>query len=364
MQRARIAIAAFFCAFVLALSAPSVASAAPTTTTTTVQMQPGRRLYSSVRAVPRPSEDGRILDKAGYNLERSYALTSAIRDFESRINAPVYVVTLPSIGRPKSGVKDFATRLFNAWEIGRGGTQKGVLVLIVRDVRRVEVEVGKTLNGVVSHSWTTRMLANEVLPTLREGEYARGLEKAVERLAARIENNGGNGLPNDWYRSPSFWMAPGKTMEADDALRALGYGGGGSVLAMGYAVGAAKASRRGRTCDTCGSVVKQGEVVLGGGCGDDDYVQKILTELNPWLNGTISSNRNNDVTYKRVGRWRTVREATYEQQGLRERTLRCHKCGEVSRKVQIIPRLVETSSSSDADGGGCSDGGGGGGGDF
>ena len=120
------------------------------------------------RAVPRPSEDGRILDKAGYNLERSYALTRAIRDFESRINAPVYVVTLPSIGRPKSGVKDFATRLFNAWEIGRGGTQKGVLVLIVRDVRRVEVEVGKTLNGVVSHSWTTRMLANEVLPTLRE----------------------------------------------------------------------------------------------------------------------------------------------------------------------------------------------------
>ena len=137
-----------------------------------------------------------------------------------------------------------------------------------------------------------------------------------------------------WYRSPSFWASPTKTAEAEDALSALAVGVGGSVLAIGGAANAYVNDRRGRTCDACGSVVK-GVIDLAG------------------LDKTWKANR--------VGKWKTLRSATYSSEGRRERTLRCHKCGAFSKKVQVIPRLVDTSSS---DGGGYSDGGGGGGGDF
>jgi uncharacterized membrane protein YgcG len=290
--------------------------------TTTVQQQQTRSMhvYRNVQDVPRLT-DGRIVDLAGYKLQNSADVEAAINDFEASVHAPVYVVTLPSIGRPKSEVKAFATRLFNEWRIGSQGTTKGVLVLIVQDVRRIEVEVGQRLNGVVSHSWTTRMLANDVTPLLKEGKHPRGVEKGIKRLAARIANYGNAGMPKNWYRSPGYWVTSGKTEEAEDAVKALAYGYGGSALAIGYGGVAMAENRRMRTCDACGGVV----------------TQKYL-----------------------IGRWREIWPATYESTGRRERFLQCHKCGATSTKVQIIPRLSDT----DSDSGSCSDGGGGGGGDF
>ena len=343
----------------LTMSAPRVAAAVPATTTVSTSLQQqARTVYRSVREVPRP-KDGRITDLAGYGLERSSGLANAIREFERQVKAPVYVVTLPSIGAPKSGVKNYATRLFNEWSIGNRGTQKGVLVLIVKDVRRVEVEVGNRLNSIVSRSWTTRMLENSVLPTLKDGAYASGIERAVGRLAARIEN-GNKPLPKNWYRSPGYWASSGKTEEAVDALTALAVGAGGSVLAIGAGANAIASNRRDRTCDACGGVVIQ-EVL------NEDPVGRDLTAdnfealgLDPAL--SLSFKPTTAPTIKRVGKWRTIVSPTYGSQGRRERTLRCHKCGAVSTKVQIIPRLMDTSSDSGSDG--SSDGGGGGGGDF
>jgi len=312
-------------------------------------------MYYSVRDVPLP-KDGRITDIAGYRLERSARLADAIADFEDRIGAPVYVVTLPSIGAPKSGVKPYATRLFNEWGIGFDGSQRGVLVLIVKDVRRIEIEVGTRLNSVVSHAWTPRMIERDVTPELKEGNYARGVEKAVRRLAARIENGGRNGLPEDWWRSPGFWMSTGKTGEAEDALVALAVGMG--VSAFGVVSGGTSIleSRRDRTCNSCGGVVTQGAM----GCASN-----VLHPPN--LKGQpahVQEARMHDMpeAIRRVGRWRITKQPTYFSAGRRERTLHCHKCGAISTKAKSIPRLVETSS--DTDGGGYSDGGGGGGGDF
>lgn len=337
-----VAVAIIF-VFMLSVSAPSVAgaSAVPTTTTmTTTQQRQAYRAYTSEREVPQPTV-GHITDLAGYGLERSPGLANAIRDFEQRVKSPVYVVTLPSIGAPKSAVKNYATRLFNEWNIGSRGTQKGVLVLIVKDVRRVEVEVGKRLNSIVSHSWTPRMLANDVLPKLKSGAYASGVEIAIGRLAMRIED-GNSALPRDLYRS-------------EDARTALAVGVGGCVLA----IHAIASDRLDRTCDMCGSVIKQGVV-------KEDADSKLTGEnfqmlgLDPLL--SQSSKTTSITTNYHIGKWVTVQPATYGREGRRERVLRCHKCGAVSKKVRIIPRLVETSETSDNDG--SSDGGGGGGGDF
>lgn len=313
-----------------------------------------RYQYSSVRDVPQP-KNSRVADLAGYGLERSAGLADAISDFEESVDAPVYVVTLPSIGRPKSGVKSFATSLFNEWRIGICGSQKGVLILIVKDVRRVEVEVGTRLNHVVSHSYTTRMLENDVLPELKKGKYGGGVEKAVRRLAARIAN----------VNKP-LMVVPDQEILSLLVVGALGVGG---------AVNAIAKDRRGRTCDACGGVVTQGHVAMSVDLPPSAQLAG-LNALDKILYGSAADgvNGNEDdafglkhllpgtTGYKRVGAWETVKHPSYVSSGRRERTLHCHKCGAVSTKVQIIPRLVEYSSSSD--GGGCSDGGGGGGGDF
>ncbi|HHY38107.1 MAG TPA: TPM domain-containing protein, partial [Clostridia bacterium] len=52
--------------------------------------------------------------------------------------------------------KEYAVRLFEHWKIGEKGKDNGVLVLIALKERRVEVEVGYGLEGVLTDAVTGR----------------------------------------------------------------------------------------------------------------------------------------------------------------------------------------------------------------
>merc|ERR1719440_2700547 len=96
-----------------------------------------------------------------------------IREAEKETGTEMVVVTLPSIGSQTP--KKFATALFNEWGIGRAEPNNGVLVLVVKDARRIEVEVGDGLVNKFSHSWTDKMLEENVLPASKAGAYSRGV---------------------------------------------------------------------------------------------------------------------------------------------------------------------------------------------
>merc|ERR1719213_1407200 len=84
------------------------------------------------------------------------------------------VVTVPDVPAGQSP-KQFATELFNKWGIGSKKTQNGVLILVVKDQRRVEIEVGLALEGSFDNSWCTSMLKEEVVPLFKEGRYGDGI---------------------------------------------------------------------------------------------------------------------------------------------------------------------------------------------
>ena len=107
-----------------------------------------------------------------------------IRAAEKKTQTEMMVVTLPSIGRQNP--KRFATELFNHWGVGRTMPNNGVLVLVVKDVKRIEVEVGDGVTRRFSTAWTERMLAERVLPSFKEGRYSEGLRRCVATCASRL----------------------------------------------------------------------------------------------------------------------------------------------------------------------------------
>lgn len=291
----------------------------------TVAMQQLRRGDSavSVHSVPRPwgavaarrKSRERITDSANLLTPSDRArLTERILAAESRSDSEIVLVTLPTVeGRDQ---KQFATQLFNKWDVGsKAANKKGVLVLFVKDggargKGRIQVAVSRSLNGAVSTAWTNSMLEASVLPRLRTRDYSGGFERCVQRLEPRLVKRGGG--------------------EFDDALI--------STAVLGAVVAAAGVQswhddRSSRTCDECGAICER----------------------------------------ERCDPWEEVRAATDEEEGWRHRKIVCHKCGQVSLKRRAIRkydgrrRLSDGTwqyyyNSSDGDGGG-SDGGGGGGGD-
>ena len=258
---------------------------------------------------------GAVTDRSGYFTVRQ------VRAAERLSGAQFCVVTVPSIGgrNPKS----FATDAYNYWRIGRGQRASGVLVLIVRDVRRVEIAVGRQLNGVISHRWTEQMLGRNVLPHLKQGRVEEGTIRAIRAIAARLDARGMDG-PEDALNILLVLVTP--------------------TCYAGFFGYEAYKSRRDRTCATCGKVV--GRLLVGSFLGTDQ----------------ISS-------------WQTIEDATTKKEGTRSRELVCGKCGATSVQFDTIRaydgrrrgrdgRWIYYYNSNSGSSRSSSNGGGGGGGNF
>ena len=127
-------------------------------------------------------------------------LNAKLRATEQRTKSKIVLVTLESIhGRDQ---KAFAMELFNTWRVGQTEENGGILTLFVADGGasgrgRIQVEVSQRFNGAVSHSWTTKMLEESVLPQLRAREYEVGFAKCVDRIEPRLTRKRTDGSSSD-----------------------------------------------------------------------------------------------------------------------------------------------------------------------
>lgn len=310
----RIAVGVITCALLLSFRLPSSAAAAEMLTASRpvpALVQANR--VSSIERMPRPSGGERVSDRAGLlSQERRKRIAEVIARQEERSQSEIRVVTLPSIGARHP--KYFATELFNRWEVGRdepGG--RGVLILIVRDRRRIEIEVNRGLNGVLSRTWTEDMLQRKVLPHLRANHYGMGLEKAVDAVGAQIVNGG-----------------------AFDGVFETALVVVGGTSWAGFSI---HFERQSRKCEGCGAIVRKRNIGKWRTIEEATHLHEGRKErrMRCQACGVVKTQS------KTVPKYDGVR---YDRYG--------------------TPRyyFYDSSDSSDGGGGGGSDGGGGGGGDF
>lgn len=117
-------------------------------------------------------------------------LTEQLADLEQRKGAQIAVMLLPSTG--DADLETFTTQLFRAWKLGRKGIDDGILLLVVKDDRTVRIEVGYGLEGVVTDLLSHRIIEEQLNPAFRQGDYAGGVQRAVDALTVLVE---GGDLP-------------------------------------------------------------------------------------------------------------------------------------------------------------------------
>ncbi len=138
-----------------------------------------------VAAIDVPYLSGRINDQAGL-LGDSFetGLDGKLRLLEEETGAQVAVLTIPSLeGDP---IEDFSIRVVETWNLGRAGADDGVLILIVRDDRRMRIEVGYGLEGVLTDAQSGRIIDGLMAPRFRSGDFEGGIEAAVDAVSSAI----------------------------------------------------------------------------------------------------------------------------------------------------------------------------------
>jgi uncharacterized protein len=157
------------------------------------------------QAVPRLT--GRVVDTTSTltSSERS-ALEQKLAALEQRKGSQVAVLMVKTT-QPEA-IEQFSLRVAEAWKIGRAKTDDGVILVVAKDDRQMRFEVGYGLEGAVPDALAKRIIAEQIRPHFRDGDYAGGLNAGIDALAklidaeplpapaaqsARNRGNGGNG---------------------------------------------------------------------------------------------------------------------------------------------------------------------------
>jgi uncharacterized protein len=138
-----------------------------------------------------PTLTARVMDQAGVlQADQRAALEAKLAAFEAQAGPQIVVLTVASTGI--EDIADYAQRAGDAWKIGRQGVGDGVLLVVARDDRKLRIQVAKALEGAVPDLAARQIIANQITPAFKRGDYAAGLNAGVDALMARIR---GENLP-------------------------------------------------------------------------------------------------------------------------------------------------------------------------
>ncbi|MDH7515191.1 MAG: TPM domain-containing protein [Bacteroidota bacterium] len=129
-----------------------------------------------------------VTDLAGV-LSPSFAeeLDRRLAEYDRSTSNQFVVLVLPSL--EGESIEDVALRTAELNGIGRKGRDNGLLFLIAAQDRKMRIEVGYGLEGVVTDALTSSIIRNVAAPKFREGDFDGGIGAAMEALmqAARGE---------------------------------------------------------------------------------------------------------------------------------------------------------------------------------
>ena len=143
----------------------------------TVDEVPNVHVASRTRYVSNPS--GVLSPQAEARLNR------AIADLWDKSSVELVVVAIDSID-PSMTPEEFATALFEKWGIGKSDKDNGLLLLVARDDRKVQIRTGYGVEGAVPDIIAGRIIRENMYPYFRQGDYDGGVEAAVARLSEVI----------------------------------------------------------------------------------------------------------------------------------------------------------------------------------
>jgi len=112
------------------------------------------------------------------------ALNANLREFERNTTAQLFVVTIPSL--EGMTIEEYTVKLFEQAKPGQKGKDNGVLLLISKEDRKVRIEVGYGLEGVINDARAGDIIRNDITPAFKEGDYAGGISLAVYDLEQLI----------------------------------------------------------------------------------------------------------------------------------------------------------------------------------
>jgi len=135
--------------------------------------------------VPVPVLTGRVIDQtATLTPAQADALSAKLAAIEKERGAQIVILIVPT-ARPED-IFSYAQRVATSWKLGRKEVGDGLLLTVAKNDRDVDIRVAATLQGAIPDVAASRIIRENILPAFKAGDFAGGLNVAVDRLGALV----------------------------------------------------------------------------------------------------------------------------------------------------------------------------------
>ncbi|HEY5898632.1 MAG TPA: YgcG family protein [Burkholderiales bacterium] len=144
-------------------------------------------LYSiAALAADIPPLKARVTDLTGtLNAQQRDALEHTLAEFEARKGAQIAVLLVPTT-QPET-VEQYSVRVQESWKLGRKGVDDGVLLVVAKNDRKLHIEVGYGLEGILPDAIAKRIIEDDIVPRFKENDFYGGVRAGADRIMRVVE---------------------------------------------------------------------------------------------------------------------------------------------------------------------------------
>ena len=133
-----------------------------------------------------PAFDSPVVDTTGtLDAASKQQLAQQALGLQQRKGSQLQVLMVPTTA--PEAIEPYAVRAFEQFKLGRKGVDDGVLLVVAKDDRKVRIEVGYGLEGVIPDITAGRVIQEYLAPKFRQGDFAGGIVDATAQLVKLID---------------------------------------------------------------------------------------------------------------------------------------------------------------------------------
>jgi len=141
----------------------------------------------SLFALDVPVLRSRVTDMAGVlsPSERQH-IEERLYLFETQTSNQLAVLIIPTLD--DEALEDYSIRVVDKWKLGDKTKENGVLLLIVSNDRKMRIEVGYGLEGVLTDLIASQIIRNDIAPYFRQDNYYAGIAAGLNSIMQATHN--------------------------------------------------------------------------------------------------------------------------------------------------------------------------------
>lgn len=127
------------------------------------------------------------------------ALERKLVAFDDSTSTQIAVIIIPTING--NDIADYNVKLFREWGVGGKERNNGVLLLVAKDDRKLNITTGYGVEGALPDITSKHIIDEEIVPIFKRGNYYGGIDQGTDAIMQAVKGE---------YTAPENYRSKGK----------------------------------------------------------------------------------------------------------------------------------------------------------